>query len=162
MRGLEGQGHLLWGLEAGLAETCPGAAEHLELQLFFLLPGFPPSPRPPPPPPPPQFWRRGPDKATSRSTPAQELARGLTDARNPHHCLDPRIVNRGWGRVSNYAPPCTTQQAAAWPPEPPRWTERLFCAPGPVLRFDKPLLSHPYPQPVTRTHSSRLRIEVTC
>lgn len=31
MRALEGQGHLLWALGAGPAETCPGASEHLEL-----------------------------------------------------------------------------------------------------------------------------------
>lgn len=31
MRGLEGPGHLLRSLEAGLAEPCPRAAKHLEL-----------------------------------------------------------------------------------------------------------------------------------
>lgn len=129
----------------GRAETCPGAAEHLELRLSFLLPGL--STLSPAPPLPVQLWRRGPDKAVSRRSPPDPvLARGLTHAglppprpARPRPCLDLRIANRDWGRISNCAPPCTPRQAAVWTLKRNNDVdERGFCEPDPVLRFDRP------------------------
>lgn len=145
MRGLEGQGHLLWALEAGPAEPCPGAAEHLELR-GRSTPGAFRAARP--------AWLRGPDKAAlRRSCPARELARGLPDAGTGIRPPPPPRLDRGTGagtgfltlpHLASRSPASALEgvMGALAPERQESWlAERTFSVPGPVLRFDEPHLS---------------------